>query len=346
MQQQVESNPEFRAPDPFWRLGARLPNAFSIGPLHIAPNLILAPMSGITDSTFRRTIKEANPDALGLVVSELVSIEGLVRGNRESARMLALDPTEGPVSIQLFGSEPEHMGEAARMAADCGAAVIDINCGCPVPKVVKQGGGAELMRRPAQLARLVRAACRAVSLPITVKIRAGWDEGMRNAVEIAQVAEGEGAAMVAVHGRTRIQLYTGSCDWQLIGEVKAGVRIPVVGSGDVKSPQQALLRMEESGVDGVMIGRGVLTNPWIFRQVADLRAGREADPPNATCAWALLVRLVERLAELDPKRALGRSRGLVCRMTRGLPDSAAWRERASRAPSVEALLGLLHARYA
>jgi len=321
-----------------------IPSAFNIGPVRIAPNLVLAPMSGITDSAFRRTIREANPDAVGLVVTELISIEGLVRRNRESLHMLALDPAEGPVSMQLFGSEPEPMGEAARMAADSGAAVIDINCGCPVPKVVKQGGGAELMRRPLQLARLVRAARRAASVPVTVKIRAGWDEATRNAVEIARVAESEGAAMISVHGRTRTQLYTGSCDWQLIGEVKRAVRIPVVGSGDVKAPQQALERLQDSAVDGVMIGRGVLTNPWIFRQVADLRAGREINPPQATCAWALIARLVVRLAQIDPKRALGRSRGLVCRMTRGFPDSASLRERAGRAPSIETLLGLLRAR--
>jgi tRNA-dihydrouridine synthase B len=323
-----------------------IPSAFNIGPVPISPNLILAPMSGITDSVFRRTIREANPGAVGLVVTELISIEGLVRRSPESVRMLTVDPAEGLVSIQLFGTNPEHMGEAARMAADSGAAVIDINCGCPVPKVVKQGGGAELMRRPLQLARLVRAAQRAVSLPVTVKIRAGWDEGTRNAVEIARIAESEGASMVAVHGRTRKQLYSGSCDWHLIGEVKAAVRIPVVGSGDVKAPQQALQHLQDNCADGVMIGRGVLTNPWIFRQAADLQAGREAEPPGATNAWTLIMRLVTRLAEFDSKRALGRSRGLVCRMTRGLPDSASLRERVGRAPSVEALLGILHARCA
>jgi tRNA-dihydrouridine synthase B len=321
-----------------------VPSAFNIGPVRIAPNLILAPMSGITDSAFRRTIREANPGDVGLVVTELISIEGLVRRNRESLNMLALDPAEGPVSMQLFGSAPESMAEAARMAADAGAAVIDINCGCPVPKVVKQGGGVELMRRPLQLARLVRAARRAVSLPVTVKIRAGWDDVTRNAVEIARVAESEGAAMIAVHGRTRVQLYSGACDWKLIGEVKAAVEIPVVGSGDVKVPAQAMQRLQDSGVDGVMIGRGALTNPWIFRQVADLRAGRKADPPQATCTWDLLTRLIVRLVQIDPKRALGRSRGLVCRMTRGFPDSAILRAQAGTAPSIEALLGLLRAR--
>jgi len=322
-----------------------VPDHFAVGPLRVSPNLVLAPMSGITDSVFRRAVKRANPGAVGLVVSELISIEGLVRGTPETARLLAFDPAEQPLSIQLFGSQPEHMAEAARMAADQGAAAIDINCGCPVPKVVKRGGGAELMRRPSRLARLVCAARRAVSLPITVKIRAGWDEKTRNAVEVARIAESEGAAMIAVHGRTRAQLYSGSSDWELIAEVKAAVHVPVVGSGDVTSPQQALQRMQESGVDGVMFGRGVLTNPWIFAQVVDLRGGRSPATPSPRQAWELIATLVEDLAaELHPKRALGRSRGLVCRMTRGLPSSAGFREAASRAPSLAILLDLLRRR--
>jgi len=323
------------------------PNAFTIGSVEVSPNLILAPMSGITDSTFRHTIKEANPGAVGLVVSELISIEGLTRRGRNSLRMLEFDAAEQPLSIQLFGSDPDRMAEAARMAADRGAAVIDINCGCPVPKVVKKGGGAELMRQPSHLARLVAVIRKAVSVPVTVKIRAGWDERTRNAVEIARVVESEGASMVAVHGRTREQLYRGVSDWELIGEVKSALGIPVVGSGDIVSPEQALQRMRETEVDGVMIGRGVLTNPWIFRQAAELQAGRVPQPPDPDQALELLATLVERLsAALVPKPALGRCRGLVCRMTRGLPHSAALRQAATRAPSVEALIALLRTRCA
>lgn len=319
-----------------------LPTAFDIGSVRVAPNLVLAPMSGITNSAFRRAIKEANPGAVGLVVSELVSIEGLVRGNRNSPRMLALDPSEHPAAIQLFGSEPAHMAEAARMAVDAGAAVIDINCGCPVPKVVTQGGGAELMRRPAQLARLLRAVRHAVVAPLSVKLRAGWDENTRNAVEVARVAESEGAAMITVHGRTCTQLYRGAANWQWIAEVKSAVRVPVVGSGDVRTPREALDRLERTGVDGVMIGRAALANPWIFQQICDLRAGREPEQPEPRQSWALLVRLVARLAvELPPRQALGRSRGLVLRMTRGLPGSAGVREKAARVCSVGELVTIL-----
>jgi tRNA-dihydrouridine synthase B len=316
-----------------------------IGGVSVAPNIVLAPMSGITDSIFRRAIKEANPGAVGLVVTELISIEALVRRDPKSLRMLQSAAIEHPLSIQLFGSEPERMAEAARLAADQGAAIVDINCGCPVPKVVKRGGGAELMRQPGQLAAMVRAVRRAVSVPVTVKIRAGWDDRSRNAVEIARLIEGEGAAALAIHGRTRLQLYSGDCDWDLIAQVKAAVRIPVIGSGDIDSAAAALYQLRRTGVDGVMIGRGVLTNPWMFREIASLRAGQPLEPPAEREVWELITNLIERMAtEIHPLVALGRGRGLVCRMTRGLPYSAALREMATRAPSLDAMLLLLRAR--
>jgi tRNA-dihydrouridine synthase B len=322
-----------------------VPAEFMIGRVRIAPNVILAPMSGITDSVFRRVIKEANPGAVGLVVTELVSIEALWRRDQKSLRMLSSAAAEQPLSVQLFGADPARMAEAARLAEEHGAAIIDINCGCPVPKVVKRGGGAELMRQSSRLAAMVRQIRKVVSVPVTVKIRAGWDEQSRNAVEVARVVEGEGAAMLAIHGRTRLQLYTGQSDWDLIAEVKASVSIPVVGSGDIGSADTAVRRLQQSGVDGVMIGRGALTNPWMFRQLAALRAGEPVVPPNEQEVWELLISLIERLAaEIDPKVALGRGRGLVCRMTRGLRCSAGLRETITRAPSVEAMLDLLRAR--
>jgi tRNA-dihydrouridine synthase B len=319
---------------------------FRIGSVRIAPNVILAPMSGITDSVFRRAIKEANPGAVGLVVTELISIEALSRRDDKSIRMLDGAAVEHPLSVQLFGSDPERMAEAARLAVDHGADIVDINCGCPVPKVVKRGGGAELMRQAPRLAEMVRAIRGAVSIPVTVKIRAGWDDRSRNAVEIARVVESEGAAMVAIHGRTRLQLYTGRCDWDLIAAVKAAVRIPVVGSGDIDSAATAWCRLRETGVDGVMIGRGALTNPWLFQQLRELRAGRGVTPPPEHEVWRLITNLIERIAtEIHPKVALGRGRGLICRMTRGLPYSATLREMVTRAASLEAMLELLHSRY-
>jgi nifR3 family TIM-barrel protein len=319
---------------------------FSIGSVRVAPNALLAPMSGITDSVFRRAIKAANPGAVGLVVTELLSIEGLSRREAKSLRMLQAAAIEQPLSVQLFGAEPGRMAEAARMAADAGAAIIDINCGCPVPKVVKRGGGAELMRQGDTLARLVRAIRRAVPLPVTVKIRAGWDEASRNAVEIARLVEAEGAAMIAVHGRTRVQLYSGRSDWDLIAQVKAAVGIPVVGSGDIDSAATALQRLRETGLDGVMIGRGVLTNPWIFQQLAARRAGRPVVPPSEADVWELVTMLVERIAEeVHPRAALGRGRGLICRMTKGLPCSAPLRELITRTATLDDMLAALRARW-
>jgi len=318
------------------------PTDFYIGHVRIAPNIVLAPMSGITDSAFRSIIKDVNPSAVGLVVSELISVEGLSRRERKSLRILRSVASEQPLAVQLFGWEPNRMAEAARVAVDHGAAIIDINCGCPTPKVVKRGGGAELMRHTERLRLALRAVRGAVSVPVTVKMRAGWDDASRNAVAVARLLEAEGAAMVAIHGRTRRQLYSGRADWELIRAVKEAVGVPVVGSGDIDSAESALRRLRETGVDGVMIGRATLTNPWIFQQVAALRAGQPAPLPTEREAHALLVALVERLAaQVHPLVALGRARGLVCRMTKGVYGGPVVRDAVMRAPSIDALLGLL-----
>ncbi len=320
-----------------------VPTAFTIGGrVRVAPNVILAPMSGITDSVYRALVKDLNPGAVGLVVTELVSIEGLARKDLRTFRMLRHVPRERPLSIQLFGSDPARMGEAAAIAEQLGADVIDVNCGCPVPKVVKRGGGAELMRQGPVLAAILRALRGVLSIPYTVKIRAGWDDDSRNAVEIARLAEGEGAAMIAVHGRTRVQLYTGRSDWDLIADVKRAVRVPVVGSGDIEQAADALTRLRTSGVDGVMIGRAALAQPWIFREVAALRDG--AVPMAVTLAERLAtidVVLARLDAELPPESALGRARGLACRMVKFVRGGAALRESLTRAPSIVAMRALL-----
>lgn len=318
-------------------------HAFTIGGrVRVAPNLVLAPMSGITDSTFRSVVKDLNPGAVGLVVTELISIEALARHDLRTHRMLRYRPRERPLSIQLFGADPNRMGEAAAIAQDLGADVIDVNCGCPVPKVVKKGGGAELMRQAPVLAAILRTLGRVLTIPYTVKIRAGWDETSRNAVEVARMAEGEGAAMIAVHGRTRAQLYTGASDWELIAAVKRAVRIPVLGSGDVDSAADALTRLETSGVDGVMIGRGALGHPWIFREVAALRAGITPPPVTLGERLAAIDLLLGRLAtDLPPESAIGRARGLACRMIKFVRGGAALREALTRAPSIAAMRELL-----
>ena len=324
-------------------LAGAVTDGFAIGGrVRVAPNLILAPMSGITDSAFRSLVKDLNPGAVGLVVTELISIEALARHDLRTHRMLRYLAGERPLSIQLFGADPDRMGQAALIAQDLGADVIDVNCGCPAPKVVKKGGGAELMRQTPVLAAVLRTLGRVLSIPYTVKIRAGWDDSSRNAVEVARMAEGEGVAMISVHGRTRAQLYTGRSDWDLIAAVKAAVRVPVVGSGDVERADEALERLRTTGVDGVMIGRGALAHPWIFREVAALRAGRV--PPVVTLAerLAAIDALLARLAaDLRPESAIGRARGLACRMIKFVRGGAALREALTRAPSIDAMRDLL-----
>jgi nifR3 family TIM-barrel protein len=318
------------------------PASFSIGPVRVEPNLVLAPMSGITDSAYRALVKETNPGAVGLVVTELISIEALARHDLRTHRMLRYLPHERPLSIQLFGAEPARMAEAAAIAQDLGADVIDVNCGCPAPKVTRKGGGAGLMREPDVLQAILRALGRTLTIPYTVKLRAGWDASSINAVEVARMAEGEGVSMITVHGRTRQQLYTGSPDWELTAAVKRAVRVPVVGSGDVTSAAQALSRLASSGVDGVMIGRGTLGNPWIFREIAALRGG--TTPPVVTPRerFAAIATLITRLeAELPPPSAIGRARGLACRMVKHVRGGAALRELLCRAPSIAAMRDLL-----
>ena len=256
--------------------------------------------------------------------------------------MLRYRSYERPLSIQLFGAEPARMAEAAAIAQDLGADVVDINCGCPAPKVTKKGGGAGLMRTPDVLQAILQALGRTLTIPYTVKIRAGWDETSRNAVEVARMAEGEGAAMIAVHGRTRKELYTGLADWDLIAAVRAAVRVPVVGSGDITTAAQGLARLESGRVDGIMIGRGTLGNPWIFREIEALRRGETPPAVSAQERFLAIDTLIARLAaELPPPSAIGRARGLACRMVKHVRGGAEIRAAVSRAPSVDAMRAIL-----
>ena len=245
-----------------------------IGSLDIAPALGVAPMAGMTDTAFRRLVKRQG--GCGLVVSEMVSSEGLVRGIDRTLEYAEYTEEERPVSIQIFGGDPVKMADAAQIVEGMGADVVDVNMGCPVPKIAKHNAGCSLMREPDHAAQIVGAMAKAVRIPVTVKMRAGWNEDQVNAPILARMVEDAGAAAVTVHGRTAKQAYTGMSDWELIGRVASSVSIPVFGSGDCVEPAQIVERLDRTGVAGVLVGRGVLRNPWILAQAADLASGRIA----------------------------------------------------------------------
>jgi tRNA-dihydrouridine synthase B len=244
-----------------------------IGKIELSPPLALAPMAGMTDTAFRRLVKRKG--GCGLVVTEMVSSEGLVRGIDRTLEYAEYTEEERPVSIQIFGGDPDKMAAAAQIVEGMGADIVDINMGCPVPKISKHNAGCSLMRDPGHAADVVRAMTRAVKIPVTVKMRAGWDADAINAPELARRLEDAGASAVAVHGRTAAQSYSGFSDWDLISTVASGVSIPVIGSGDCVEPGHVVERLRGGNVSGVLVGRGALRNPWIFEQANELAAGRQ-----------------------------------------------------------------------
>jgi nifR3 family TIM-barrel protein len=244
-----------------------------INDVELSPPFGMAPMAGMTDSAFRRLVKKHG--GCSLVVTEMVSSEGLVRGIDRTLEYAEYTEEERPVSIQIFGGDAEKMAAAAQIVEQLGADVVDVNMGCPVPKIAKHNAGCSLMREPAHAAEIVGAMARAVTIPVTVKMRAGWNEHEINAPDLAKRMEDAGAAAVAVHGRTAAQSYSGSSDWELIARVAESVRIPVLGSGDCVEPHQLVERVAEGRVSGVLVGRGALRNPWIFAQARELAEGRQ-----------------------------------------------------------------------
>ena len=264
-----------------------------IGTVDLSPPFALAPMAGMTDTAFRRLVKRKG--GCGLVVSEMVSSEGLVRGIDRTLEYAEYTEEERPVSIQIFGGDPAKMAAAAQIVEGMGADIVDVNMGCPVPKIAKHNAGCSLMREPSHAADVVRAMAKAVRIPVTVKMRAGWDASDINAPDLARRLEDAGAAAVAVHGRTAAQSYSGFSDWDLIAQVACGVRIPVVGSGDCIEPQQLVDRIRDGAVSGVLVGRGALRNPWIFRQAMELAQGRTPTPVSNDERARFLLDYIELL---------------------------------------------------
>ncbi|HMZ79789.1 MAG TPA: tRNA dihydrouridine synthase DusB [Acidobacteriota bacterium] len=310
---------------------------FFIRDIPIRPRLALAPMAGVTDSAFRGLIKSLG--GVGLIVTEFISVEGLTRGNLKTHRMMHFEEFERPISIQFFGYDPERMAVAAEVGEAAGADIVDVNCGCPARKVVHRGAGSSLLKDLPHLEKILKGMRKAIKIPLTLKMRIGWDDSSIVAVEVGKLAQDCGVEALAIHGRTRVQGYSGQADWNVIAQVKEAVSIPVMGSGDVTTIDQALTRFRETGVDGVMIGRGAMANPWIFRQIDDVMQGRSPFQPTLIDKRNLLfgyfdVMLKELPSELA---AMGKVKQLCGQFTKGLPGGAAFRQQVFHSQSRQEL---------
>lgn len=314
-----------------------------IGNIVLDNPFILAPMAGVTDAASRLLAKEMG---CALVYTEMVSAKGLVYENEHTEEMLYTAKEERPVAIQIFGSDPMFMAKAAQMVEKTGMAdIIDINMGCPAPKVVKGGDGSALMRDPALAYEVMRAVVDAVHLPVTVKFRKGWDANSVNAVEIACLAERAGVSAVAVHGRTREQYYSGSCDPAVIADVVKAVSIPVIGNGDIRTPQDAVRMMDKTGCQAVMIGRASEGNPWIFREMKHYWETGELLPKPTVVERCAMIRrhLALQMKQKGDYIGLREMRKHAAWYTKGLPDSAQFRQKINQAETKQEFLQLVDA---
>ena len=314
-----------------------------IGTVELENNVILGPMAGVTDLPFRLLCRE---QGAGLVCMEMVSAKAVFYGNRNTKELLQVNPGERPVSLQLFGSDPEVLSDIAARLEEGPYDLFDLNMGCPVPKVVKNGEGSALMKDPKLVERILSSMVRALKKPVTVKIRKGFNDESVNAVEIARIAEGCGAAAVAVHGRTREQYYSGKADWEIIRQVKEAVSVPVIGNGDVDSPEAAKRMLAETGCDGVMVARGAKGNPWIFKRITEyLETGRIPPKPSREEVKAMMLRHGEMMVEFKGEAAAMREmRKHVAWYTAGWPHSAALRNDINAVETMEALRELIETR--